>query len=460
MKKGLVLLVTLGLLFIPLVAYGLPSSIGIVADGIRWTNGVLTPYEVNTNGIAASVQIHSISTNPPYPGASLQLNAILHVTTTNGTADYFIQNILQIDNTRDKTAYFENNVWSLSEPTDRSGICAVGNQPCYPYYDNQQYYATSTEPFTYQLPFSTSLVMTEDVVPNHFVEISFMHIEHGNTQLYDHYYLPIQNVVSASFLIKEQPSNHVFYVAGLVWGGSGNGSSAYFDSMDSSLNLQYDDTNSNAWKPFPDYSSNGYVSTAETAQNIYSIIEPNFPGQALVKWGNIANQNSMQTSMNEPQTNQPISNTPTNQQSYSSVSISTNMNAYLPGDSIVITGRVPVSGIPLSIQVLDPSNHLVKLDQVNVNSDGRYGTIISAGGPAWSTSGIYTIQAKGSPNISAQTTFQFGGSTDAQLKNTIPEFGTFVSIVFLIGIITTMVISARVRRFSKINRFLSLDKCR
>jgi len=451
LKKGLVLIVTLGLLFIPLAAYGIPSSIGIVADGIKWTNGVLTPYEVNSNGIAGGVQINSISTNPPKPGASLQLNAILHVTTTNGTADYFIQNLLQIDNTNDQTANFENNVWSLSKPVNSSGICEVGNQPCYPYL-NDRYYAKSTGLFTYQLPFSTSLVMTEDVDPDHLVEISFMHIEHGNTQLYDHYYLPIPNVKSASFLINEHPSSQTYYAAALVWAGYGNGSSAYFDSMDSILNLQYEDTNSNTWKPFPSYSSNGYVSTAETAQNIYSTIEPNSPGQALVKLGNIANQNNLQTStVNEPQTNQPISNTPINQQSYSSVSISTNMNAYLPGDSIVITGRVPVSGIPLSIQVLDPSNHLVKLDQVNVNSDGRYGTIISAGGPAWSTNGTYTIQAKGSPNISAQTTFQFGGFTNVPLRNTIPEFGTFTSIVFLIGIITTMVISARVRRFSKIN---------
>lgn len=458
MKNGLILLVTLGLLFIPLVAYGIPSSIGIVADGVNWTNGALTPYEVNTNGIAGGVQINSISTNPPKPGASLQLNAVLHVTTTNGTADYFIQNLLQIDNTRDKTAYFENNVWSLSKPVNNSGICEVGNQPCYPYL-NDRYYATSTEPFTYQLPFSTNLVMTENVDPNHLVEISFMHMEHGNTQLFDHYYLPIPNIISASFLINEHPSRQTYYSAGLVWAGYGNGSSAYFDSMDSILNLQYEDTNSNAWKPFPNYSSNGYVSTAETAQNIYSIIEPNFPGQALVKLGSNTNQNNIQTStINEPQTNQPIINTPTNQQSYSS--ISTNKNAYLQGDSIIITGRVyPISGIPLSIQVLDPSNHPVKLDQVNVHSDGRYDDIISAGGPTWDTSGTYTIQAKGSPNISTQTTFQFDESTNVQLRNAVPEFGTFASIVFLIGIITTMVVSARVRRFSKTNYFLSLDKC-
>jgi hypothetical protein len=309
MKTILIPLLITSLLFIPLVAYGFPSSIGIIADGeIRDKNYNVTPFEINTNGIAGSVQIHSISTNPPSPGASLQLNAILHVTTTNGTADYFIQNVLQIADTNYRTAYFENNVWSLSEPVNSSGICAVGNQPCYPSHDKyQQYYATSSKPFTYQLPFSTSLVMTEDVVPNHLVEISFMHIEHGNIQLYDHYYLPIPNVISASFLIKGDPSISPHYVAALVWGGNSNGSSAYFDSMDSSLNLGYKDTNSNTWKPFPDYFQYGYDSTAETAQNIYSIIYPQFPGQALVKLGNNTNQNNIPTSTtNTPQTNQPI----------------------------------------------------------------------------------------------------------------------------------------------------------
>jgi hypothetical protein len=276
-----------------------------------------------------------------------------------------------------------------------------------------------------------------------------MHIEHGNIQLYDHYYLPIPNVISASFLIKEHPSSQVYYVAGLVWAGSGNGDSAYFDSMDSSLNLEYKDTNSNTWKPFLGYSSYGYVSTAETAQNIYSIIEPNFPGQALVKLGNNTNQNNIPTSTpNEPQTNQPIINTPQSTafgsltSSYVvhgtgmpvSYSISNGNIVGMETDpkahSLIINMQAYKSDhlvIDLSRSLIVPSNQgfTVLIDGKNLG----YGSTETSDGTAF-----YITFPEGAKKI------VISGSLVA-----IPEFGTFASAVFLIGIITIIVISTRVR---------------
>lgn len=91
------------------------------------------------------------------------------------------------------------------------------------------------------------------------------------------------------------------------------------------------------------------------------------------------------------------------------ITVSTDKNAYLLGDSIVISGRAyPVSDIPISIQVLDPSNNPVGIYQTNVNLDGTYSVTIYAGGPMWNTSGTYTVLTtyKEQGNT-AQTSFTF-----------------------------------------------------
>lgn len=94
--------------------------------------------------------------------------------------------------------------------------------------------------------------------------------------------------------------------------------------------------------------------------------------------------------------------------STSSITVTTDKNTYLPGDSIVISGRAnPVSGTPLSIQVLDPSNNPVYISQANVNSDGTYSVTITAGGQMWNLSGTYTVQIQREQGNSAQTTFSY-----------------------------------------------------
>ena len=94
--------------------------------------------------------------------------------------------------------------------------------------------------------------------------------------------------------------------------------------------------------------------------------------------------------------------------SMSSITVTADKNAYLPGDSIMISGSVSYAlGTPLSIQVLDPSNHPVYISQVNVNSDGTYSVTIPAGGPMWNTSGMYTIQVQHEQDNTTKTTFSY-----------------------------------------------------
>lgn len=118
------------------------------------------------------------------------------------------------------------------------------------------------------------------------------------------------------------------------------------------------------------------------------------------------------------------------------LSVTTDKNTYLPGDSIAISGRVyPVSGIPLAIQVLDPSNHAVYISQANVNSDGTYSVTITAGGPMWDTSGTYTVLVTRENGNTAQTSFTFTtlvttttGTSKVQVPNSQQTFDVSYSI--------------------------------
>ena len=100
------------------------------------------------------------------------------------------------------------------------------------------------------------------------------------------------------------------------------------------------------------------------------------------------------------------------------ITVSTNSNSYLIGDTIFISGQVQavVPGTPLTIQVLNPNTNLVYVDQINVSSDGKYTATIKASCSPnqqclWSATGTYTIKVQyGLPNVTAQTTFNFQSS--------------------------------------------------
>ena len=95
-----------------------------------------------------------------------------------------------------------------------------------------------------------------------------------------------------------------------------------------------------------------------------------------------------------------------------SITISTDKSIYVSGDSIVISGKAsPVSGVPISIQVFDPTNVPVGVYQANVNQDGTYSVTISAGGPMWAISGAYTVQVQREQGNTAQATFTYNMET-------------------------------------------------
>jgi hypothetical protein len=80
----------------------------------------------------------------------------------------------------------------------------------------------------------------------------------------------------------------------------------------------------------------------------------------------------------------PISNSIT-------LSIQTDLSSYNKKDLISISGISNTSGI-VNLSIENQSNELVWAEQVSIKNNGRYSTLIIAGGPGWETSGTYTIK--------------------------------------------------------------------
>jgi predicted secreted protein with PEFG-CTERM motif len=95
------------------------------------------------------------------------------------------------------------------------------------------------------------------------------------------------------------------------------------------------------------------------------------------------------------------------------VSVTTDKISYNDGDKITISGSTQdyVADTPITIRIISPIGNIVKVDQVDLRGDNTYSTSITATGVLWQEAGAYTVKVQyGSPNKSAETTFQFPGS--------------------------------------------------
>lgn len=96
-----------------------------------------------------------------------------------------------------------------------------------------------------------------------------------------------------------------------------------------------------------------------------------------------------------------------------SITVSTDKTSYSDSDTIIISGSVKyvVEGTPLTYQILDPTKNQVQIGQIDVAQDGKYITTIKSGA-LWEKDGTYTVIVQyGLPNVVAETTFSFSGST-------------------------------------------------
>ena len=118
------------------------------------------------------------------------------------------------------------------------------------------------------------------------------------------------------------------------------------------------------------------------------------------------------------------------------VTVTTDKASYNDGDKVTISGSTQdyISGTPITVRIISPIGNLVKVDQVDLGSDRTFSTSITATGVLWQEAGAYTVKVQfGSAARTAQTTFQFAGSSNnGQGGNTIKVDGTDLSVKYSI----------------------------
>ncbi len=97
-----------------------------------------------------------------------------------------------------------------------------------------------------------------------------------------------------------------------------------------------------------------------------------------------------------PDTTTQIDTTPTESNiSTGPFSLQTDLTSYSRGDIISISGTSdPSLGNQISLTIQNQNNQLAWSENVNVKSDGRFSTLLIAGGEGWENSGTFTLEAK------------------------------------------------------------------
>jgi len=92
------------------------------------------------------------------------------------------------------------------------------------------------------------------------------------------------------------------------------------------------------------------------------------------------------------------------------ITVKIDKDGYNRGDIMIVSGAVKsvVNNVPLTIQILDPDNNLVHIEQILVAADGRFSLPIRIDGSLWRIPGDYTLVVQyGFKHVSAVTHFQF-----------------------------------------------------
>ncbi len=116
------------------------------------------------------------------------------------------------------------------------------------------------------------------------------------------------------------------------------------------------------------------------------------------------------------------------------ITVTTDKTSYNDGDKVMISGSTQdyISDTPITVRIISPIGNIVKVDQVDLGSDRTFSTSITATGALWQEAGAYTVKVQyGSPDRTAQTTFQFAGSSTTG-GNTIKVDGTDLSVKYSI----------------------------
>jgi len=96
----------------------------------------------------------------------------------------------------------------------------------------------------------------------------------------------------------------------------------------------------------------------------------------------------------------------------SSIVVTTDKSSYSEDDTILVTGEVKdLYGVPVAIMITSSNGSVVGIAQVSIGADKKFSAEFTAGG-TMKQEGTYTVTAQyGNENRTAESTFEFGGST-------------------------------------------------
>ncbi len=300
----------------PLYAYSLinpvsyinsstPYAVGVVSYGLYNISNGSGPYQVQTGeiiGYAKISRLAAFNSSPPGNtsayGATLQLNAVLNITSAQGNNySYWIQDVMDM-NTSNGTYMIGDNVWNMTglfANTSSGTIIGRGNSTFFltPLYNGTQinesfysYFPNYTYPSAYPLYF----IPAERVkIVNSYPVVQVGYEQNGSYYWYDNVTFDIP-AKSAYFLVTpyyQTPAPELlhnassFYDAELVLGGEGSGEVSNFSQANVTLWIGYLDNQTLI--PFPAVGVFG-SDTQEAARNL-AISQAN--GDALITTGSL-----------------------------------------------------------------------------------------------------------------------------------------------------------------------------
>jgi len=103
------------------------------------------------------------------------------------------------------------------------------------------------------------------------------------------------------------------------------------------------------------------------------------------------------------------------QSSEAPLTVSTDYPGYAENSEIIISGKVKESSLseyptPVTLMVVSPDGNIVKIDQLDINSNNEFSTTLVAGGPLWKAGGDYTVKANYGAQ-KAEITFNYAGGS-------------------------------------------------
>ena len=214
-----------------------PAPTGIADYGVEYSGGILRPYSLTFNEIVGQVNFQGQPSGYVVGSSgnsfSVQLNAVIYVSTSSGPQELWAQDVAVISGS---TMSFGDNLWNFTAPNALiSGV--TGSGKVY----NGQYYAYATPSMPFQQSFN--LVMAVKQASSDSILVSFGYsLPGGSTVWFDNATVTFSSQVSGAYFEvngEAQTGSNNAYDAELVLGGPSNGADYNFTSLNVALNMYY-----------------------------------------------------------------------------------------------------------------------------------------------------------------------------------------------------------------------------